>query len=512
MNAARSSSDRAVHNSESTPLHSTVTLIGFSQTFAPVQPADGCGARTPELGAESGHSPTETERCGKSADITWGRAQFSSNATAGRAQFSSMGRPPVEVRNSCLAQKNSGSRSTCVSHRRMCMSASYSCSQLFSCVRLCAKHVWGGALVIKACLAACAAPSRGPRRPLLSTSSRATARPPRKASHRRELGWDNMSVAISIPRAKDELRAAVRQCSDRGLRCSSKWAAEQLIGLRSPVPSDDQEMSSSSPAAAIDEEDETEDESDTMLLAKAYFDANEFLRAAHALRNARAARGRFLRWYSLFLAGEKRKDERTLEEAGGSTAAVPTGRPRAVNEQLVDLHSELQAEAQAGRLDGYGQYVYGLVLRELQRSGEACAAFKAACALCPCFWSAWTEMAAALPNLAELEGLELPSHWMSAFFRAHAAIEAQQNVPVPPACRSPLAARRPHHTCPRGVVRLVDVSPYGARVPPTHVPPPPSAAQPPAGDHSVRGAAGGIPLLALPAVPARTRQVQPAGV
>ena len=55
-----------------------MTLIGFSQTFAPVQPADGCGARTPELGAESGHSPTETERCGKSADITWGRAQFSS--------------------------------------------------------------------------------------------------------------------------------------------------------------------------------------------------------------------------------------------------------------------------------------------------------------------------------------------------------------------------------------------------------------------------------------------------
>lgn len=29
-----------------------------------------------------------------------------------------------------------------------------------------------------------------------------------------------------------ELRRAVRQCSERGLRCSSKWAAEQLVGLR----------------------------------------------------------------------------------------------------------------------------------------------------------------------------------------------------------------------------------------------------------------------------------------
>ena len=229
-----------------------------------------------------------------------------------------------------------------------------------------------------------------------------------------------------------ELRKASCQCSDRGLRCSAKWAAEQLVGLRSPAGAD-QVMAAQSPLGPASSESEVEDddeeEQDNVLLAKSYFDSNEFLRAAHVLRGARSHRGRFLRWYSLFLAGEKRKDERMLEESGsGSAAAVPTGKPRAVNEQLVLLFSELQPEADAGRLDGFGQYAYGLTLRELQRPQESSAAFLQAACLCPCFWSAWTELAASLTDLDALNALELPSHWMVAFFRAHASLEAQQNL------------------------------------------------------------------------------------
>ena len=225
---------------------------------------------------------------------------------------------------------------------------------------------------------------------------------------------------------------ACKQCSERGLRSSTKWAAEQLVGLSRVAASaeaaggDDHEMSSAVGEPEVDSDGD--EEADTIYLAKAYFDSNEFLRAAHVLRGARAARGRFLRWYSLFLAGEKRKDERMLEESSNGSAAVPTGRPRAVNEQLVLLQAELQPEAEAGRLDGFCQYVYGLTLRELQRSQEACAAFRLAASLCPCFWAAWTELAASLPDLEALAGLELPNHWMASFFRAHAALEAQQNV------------------------------------------------------------------------------------
>lgn len=222
-------------------------------------------------------------------------------------------------------------------------------------------------------------------------------------------------------------RLAVRQCSERGLRCSSKWAAEQLIGLR-PVeaPGDDMEMASAvAPVEEVD--DETEEESDSVLLAKAYFDANEFLRAAHVLRGARAARGRFIRWYSLFLAGEKRKDERVLEESGSPSAAVPAGKPRAINEQLALLQAELAQEKKEGRLDGFGHYVYGLTLRELHRQQDAAAEFKQAALMCPCFWSAWTELAASLPDPETIATMEVGSHWMASFFRAHGALEAQQN-------------------------------------------------------------------------------------
>ena len=232
-------------------------------------------------------------------------------------------------------------------------------------------------------------------------------------------------------------RLAVRQCSDRGLRCSSKWAAEQLVGLRpaSQLPADDQEMpaAATASAAADDEADEeTEEEADVVLLAKAYFDSNEFLRAAHTLRGARAPRGRFLRWYSLFLAGEKRKDERVLEESGGGTSVVPTGKPRAVNEQLTLLSNELGVDSQAGRLDGFGHYVYGLCMRELQRPSQALEQFTLSAARCPCFWSAWTELASCLSGPEAISTLELPvhvaQHWMLAFFRAHTSLEAQQNL------------------------------------------------------------------------------------
>ena len=185
--------------------------------------------------------------------------------------------------------------------------------------------------------------------------------------------------------------------------------------------------------ASNDEQEGSELEQDLVLLAKAYFDSNEFLRAAHTLRNARAARGRFLRWYSLFLAGEKRKDEEALEESTNAMTAAPTAKPRAVNEKLGTLHSELSVEAAAGRLDGYGLYVFALTLRELQRTDEAVAALKQSVGLAPCLWAAWCEIAS-LPPEADAVLVDYSNHWMAQFYKAHAAIESQQNTQVSCMC------------------------------------------------------------------------------
>ena len=149
-------------------------------------------------------------------------------------------------------------------------------------------------------------------------------------------------------------------------------------------------------AMVVDDEPEvpSEEEEHTALLAKAYFDLNEFQRAAHALRGARHPRSRFLRWYALFLAGEKHKDEEAVEDSTRDSLSVPSGKPRVVNKQLAQLQSELQPASDEGVLDGFGHYVHALVLRELQRKAEAVSALVRAVAIYPLLWAAWTEIAA----------------------------------------------------------------------------------------------------------------------
>ena len=77
---------------------------------------------------------------------------------------------------------------------------------------------------------------------------------------------------------RDELRLAARQHAERGLRCSAKWVAELLVSIARDGQADAEMLT--------DEEEEDEDEQDRVLLAKAYFDTNEFQRAAHALQPA----------------------------------------------------------------------------------------------------------------------------------------------------------------------------------------------------------------------------------
>uniref|UniRef100_A0A7S3STY6 Cdc23 domain-containing protein n=1 Tax=Emiliania huxleyi TaxID=2903 RepID=A0A7S3STY6_EMIHU len=223
-----------------------------------------------------------------------------------------------------------------------------------------------------------------------------------------------------------QLRAAVRDLSDRGLKCSAKWAAEQLVGLAGG-PLDDEAGTSDAPMSPAEEVGSREEE-DQLLLAKAYFDLNEFKRAAHALRVARGASGRFLRWYSLFLAGQKRQAEEEAEERSGGAGAPGSllGKPRASNQHLPLLNAELTAARESEGLDGFGHYLHGIVLRELAQPALAREALLRAVSAYPCLWSAWT----ALSSLsgADEAPLELPDTWVASFFLAHQATEAHDSA------------------------------------------------------------------------------------
>ena len=157
-----------------------------------------------------------------------------------------------------------------------------------------------------------------------------------------------------------ELRQAVRDLQNRGLLHSARWAAEQLYGLEDEVPGarEDEDDATPAPAPATpatpfanddasdDEMDLGTDEKpakppatappaddapewrgrggtpeaagDDFILAKAYFDLGEYRRASHQVTENRSSLGKFLRYYSLYLAGEKRKNEEMLEVGGSN--------------------------------------------------------------------------------------------------------------------------------------------------------------------------------------------------
>ncbi|GMI28996.1 hypothetical protein TeGR_g6029, partial [Tetraparma gracilis] len=68
--------------------------------------------------------------------------------------------------------------------------------------------------------------------------------------------------------------------------------------------------------------------------------------------------GRFLRWYSRFLAGEKRKEEEIVE------LSDPAERCRVANPYLPSLCAELAGAHAGDDLDHAGLYMYGVVLKE----------------------------------------------------------------------------------------------------------------------------------------------------
>ena len=200
-----------------------------------------------------------------------------------------------------------------------------------------------------------------------------------------------------------ELRQAVRDLQNRGLLHSARWAAEQLYGLEDETPEDTNNAppAGSTPCAtppprrAADDDDDMELETpilsagrgietrgedettgvwlgrgctpdragDDYVLAKAYFDLGEHRRASHQLSENKSSLGRFLRYYALFLAGEKRKNEEMLESGNGGpgngasgggpssaknkNAASPGNNANAVNPELDAIGSYFTSQIQA---------------------------------------------------------------------------------------------------------------------------------------------------------------------
>ncbi|KAL3823095.1 hypothetical protein ACHAXA_011147 [Cyclostephanos tholiformis] len=343
-----------------------------------------------------------------------------------------------------------------------------------------------------AAAAATAAAAAATRKGASSSTIGETNRPPPRRrpsvdgadvdAHRSDVGssWRCDRDAWDIEVARRCLRRASRECSRRGLKLASRWASEQLVGL-APPPS-----RSLSTAFRDDDDDDDEEEgvgtsslsreerrvpTDVELYASSLFDLGEYGGAAHALsspsissssrhdggssasigqidppRSDLTSFGIYLRAYSLYLDGERRREERISEMRD------PLERSSARNANLPMLEAELRGSFARGDLDAFGLYVYGAVLRGMRgtraapspaqdagagygrRGGDAAHRILVRSILMyPFNWSAWLDLGELCVNDPyideDVEDMLRPisDHWMYHFFCVHVFIENKAN-------------------------------------------------------------------------------------
>lgn len=197
------------------------------------------------------------------------------------------------------------------------------------------------------------------------------------------------AIAIDdIKFAKEELRQAIQVLMNYKLNYSAKWAGELLVSisqLSAPCPSSPQ----------------TDSSYDSLQLARTLFDLKEYIKAASVLtefNKAEYPEAYFLYNYSLFMYGEFRKEEESIEEG-----------KEVDNKQLYSIEANLQP------IDAMCSYLLAIVKKAKGEPSHAKELLTHSLNLFPVNWSAWLELA----DICSLEDLKsVDNHWMKNFFIA----------------------------------------------------------------------------------------------
>lgn len=245
---------------------------------------------------------------------------------------------------------------------------------------------------------------------------------------------------FDIKEVKSDLLHAINECSQRGLRHTTKWYPYLFWNLCECVVNTTlharfymllylricyrlAELNYSLKNIKLDVHNLTTDiklvepceEEDTYTLAKTYFDLKEYDRAAYFMKDCTTPKARFLYLYSRYLSGEKKKIDDMTD--------VPPDPMK--NDNLKLLCTDLRKDYLASKLDGYGLYLFGVTLKKLQLTREATDVLVESTHKEPMHWGTWLELAALITDREKLESLCLPNHWMRYFFIAHMYLELQ---------------------------------------------------------------------------------------
>lgn len=210
------------------------------------------------------------------------------------------------------------------------------------------------------------------------------------------------SLSLDFPVIKRDLLRSYRECSLRGLRHSAKWAAELVYVLRNV------EASAPIHTESLGYLD------DTYHLAKGYLDLQEYDRAAFFAKDAKGP-AQFLHYYARYLSDEKKRLDDMVDPV--------TATNRGASQHLKDLQVELGALRP--KLDGFGLYIYGVVLKRLQLNQLAIDVLVEAAHAEPLHWGTWVELSSLIKDRDHLLSLDLPDHWIKHFFLGQAYLELQ---------------------------------------------------------------------------------------
>ncbi len=238
--------------------------------------------------------------------------------------------------------------------------------------------------------------------------------------------------------AREEIVRAVKRYRDRGLIETVKWLCELVVCLKAQPPPGWRPAQPAPPP---------EDDGDGVyLLGRAYFDAREYLRCHHALRDATEPRSRFLCTYALYLAGETRRQEDAALAVPGPASAAAKKDEAAPGASSAAAHSaassnpflpDVCARAEQQPDCASSCYLLGVCLRTMGMEEQALKALARAAQLEPLLWAAWWELARLLcseryadtrqgPGVdMRIAALGLGRHWMYRVFLAHLKCELQ---------------------------------------------------------------------------------------
>lgn len=216
---------------------------------------------------------------------------------------------------------------------------------------------------------------------------------------------------INLQEVKTDLCKAIIDCSKRGLLQSVKWLAEMNHGLSY--------LDFNKDFPEMDGNDLTQVDYDNYYLGKSYFDLREYDRAAYFTKDCKSPVPKFLHYYAIYLGKQKRHQESVTDNSNLSDSSF-------VND-MSDLFASLKCEYNQGKLDGYGLYLYGVILKNIGLNDLAIHTFVESIQETPMLWSSYVELALLMTEKEKMLTLNLPNHWMKHFFLAHAYIELYLN-------------------------------------------------------------------------------------